>query len=79
MGIAGMILGIIAVVFAFIPIFGAFVAIPCSLVGLPLSGVGFYMNRKAGTGSGMAIAGIATNIVALLLAIIWWVIVGTSD
>ena len=70
MGIAGMILGVIAVVFALIPFVGVFVAIPCSLVGLPLSVVRFYLNRKAGTSSGMAITGIATNLVGLILAIV---------
>lgn len=70
MGIAGMILGIIAVVFAFIPLVGVFIAWPCVAVGLPLSGVGFYRNRKAGQGTGMAIAGIATNAVGFVLVLI---------
>ena len=78
MGIAGMILGIIALVFGFIPVFGAFVCFPCIAVGLPLSGVGFYRNRKAGQGTGMAIAGMATNIVALVIVIIWLAAFGAA-
>lgn len=71
MGVAGMILGIVSVVFAFIPVFGAFVAIPCAVVGLPLSVVGFNRNRREGAGRGMSIAGMATCIVGLILAILW--------
>ncbi len=78
MGISGMILGIVAVVFAFVPVVGAFIAWPCIAVGLPLSGVGFYLNRKAGRGNGMAIAGMATNVVALVIVFIWTVLVGAA-
>ena len=78
MGIAGMILGIIAVVFGFIPVFGAFIAWPCLAVGLPLSAVGFYRNRKAGQGTGMSIAGLATNIVAFVIIILWTLVFATA-
>ena len=76
MAIAGMVLGIVAIVFAFVPIMGAFISFPCIVVGLPLAIVGFLRNRKAGLGTGMAIAGIATNAVALLIVIIWLAVVG---
>ena len=71
MGIAGMVLGIVAIVFGFIPVVGAFIAFPCIAVGLPLAIIGFVRNRKAEQGTGMAVAGIATNAVALLIVIIW--------
>ena len=77
MGIAGMILGIIAVLFGFIPVFGAFIAFPCIAVGLPLSGVGFYLNKKNNQGIGMSVAGLVTNIVALVFVILWITLVGS--
>jgi len=77
MGIAGMILGIIAILFGFIPVFGAFVAFPCIAVGLPLSGVGFYLNKKNNQGSGMSIAGLVTNIVALVFVIFWITVIAS--
>ena len=78
MGIAGMILGIIALIFGFIPLIGAFVAFPCIAVGLPLSGVGFFLNKKRGLGLGMPIAGIATNVVALIIVIFWLAVIGAA-
>ena len=71
MGIAGMILGILAVVFAIIPIIGWIISIPCLLIGLPLSIIGLLQNRKRGHGYGMAIAGIVTNVVAIVVVILW--------
>ena len=71
MGIAGMILGILAVVFAIIPIIGWIISIPCLLVGLPLSIFGLMQNRKRGQGYSMAIAGIVTNVVAIVVVILW--------
>lgn len=75
MAIASMILGIIAIVFAIIPLFGTFIAVPCIGVGLPLGGVSFYQHNKRGDGKGFAIAGLATNIVALVMVIGWWILV----
>lgn len=75
MNVAGMVLGIIAIVFAFIPVFGAFIAIPCVLVGLPLAAVDFGRKKRNNEGLGMAIAGIATNIIAFLMAIAWIILI----
>lgn len=74
MNVAGMILGIIAIVFAFIPIFGAFIAIPCLAVGLPLSSVSFVKKKRVGEGIGMALAGMETNVVALVMVIAWAIV-----
>ena len=80
MNVAGMTLGIIAIVFAFIPILGAFIAIPCIFVGLPLSSVGFVKKKRVGEGIGMALAGMATNVIALVMVIAWAIllIIGLS-
>ena len=76
MAIAGMVLGIVGVIFAFIPVVGAFISFPCIAVGLPLSIVGLVRNRKQEQRTGMAIAGIATNAVALVVVIVWVVALG---
>ena len=74
MAVSGMVLGIIALVFGFIPLFGAFIAFPCLAVGLPLSGVAFYQGRKRGIAVGMAIAGLAMNIIAFVLITLWIIV-----
>ena len=71
MGVAGMILGIIGLAFSTIPIFGAFISGPCVCVGLPLSGIAFFKSRKSKTSIGIPIAGLATNIVAIIVINAW--------
>ena len=78
MNVAGIILDIIAIIFAFVPIFGSFIAIPCIAIGLPLSAVDFVKKKNRGEGLGIAIAGVATNIVALVITISWASLVGTG-
>ena len=78
MGVAGMILGIVGLVFAFIPLVGPFISFPCIAVGIPLSVLGLRKNIKERTGRGMAIAGLVTCIVALVITIIWLVALGSA-
>lgn len=75
MGIAGMILGILAIVFVWIPFIGL-IAVPMVAVGLPLSIAGFRNARRHDTGSGMAIAGMVTNIVAMAVILLWVLLFG---
>ena len=75
MNVAGMILGIIAIMFAIIPLFGALIAVPCFVVGLPLSSVSFVKKKRVGEGIGMALAGMATNTVAMVMVIGWVILV----
>ena len=70
MNIAGMVLGIVAVTLAWIPIIGT-VSIPLVSVGLPLSFFGLRQNMKKGTGIGMAVTGLVTNLVALAFIILY--------
>ena len=49
-------------------------SLPCLAVGLPLSGIAFYQARQAGTNKGAAVAGLATNSVALVMIIAWGVL-----
>ena len=70
MGIAGMILGILAMIFLWIPLVGGAIALIAVAFGLPLSGAGLRSARRNGTGSGMAIAGIVLNVVALAIILV---------
>ena len=71
MGIAGMILGISGLFFSLIPLYGALIAGPCVCVGLPLSGIAFFQSRKSKTPLGISIAGLATNILAIVVINAW--------
>ncbi len=76
MNIAGMILGIIAIMFAWIPVVG-FVSIPFVAVGLPLSYFGLRKSQRETAGVGIAIAGLVTNLIALVVIILWLVLIGS--
>ena len=84
MGIAGMILGIIGLVFSLIPVWGAFISGPCVCVGLPLSGIAFFKSRKSKTSLlgipfGISIAGLATNIGAIVVINAWIILILASE
>lgn len=78
MGIAGMILGIIGLVFSLIPIYGAPISGLFVCVGLPLSGIAFFKSRKSKTSLGIPIAGLATNIVAIVVINAWMFLIYAS-
>ena len=65
-----MVLGIVAVTLAWIPFIGI-VSIPLVLVGMPLSIISLIRRRQRGASLGMAVAGIATNSVALMFIIMY--------
>lgn len=71
MGIAGMILGIIGLMFSLIPLYGALISGPLVCVGLPLSGIALFQSRKSKTPLGISIAGLATNILAIVVINAW--------
>ena len=84
MGIAGMILGIIGLAFSLIPFYGAFFPGPFVCVGLPLSGIAFFKSRKSKTSLlgipfGISIAGLATNIVAIVVINAWIFLILASE
>ena len=74
MDIAGMVLGILAIVFVWTPFGGApeWASAPLVVVGLPLSMVSFQNARRNNTRSGIAIAGMVTNIVAAAMLLGRW-------
>ena len=84
MGIAGMILGITGLVFSLTPVWGAPISGTCVCVGLPLSGIAFFKSRKSKTSLlgipfGISIAGLATNIVAIVVINAWIILILASQ
>lgn len=83
LGITGMILGIAGLYFSLFPLFGALIAGPLVCVGLPLSGIAFFQSRKSktplGIPIGIPIAGLATNIVAIVVMNAWVFLLFASE
>jgi hypothetical protein len=71
LGIASMVLGI----FSLITCWVFYIAIPCSILAIILGAVG---NKPIRRGRGMAVAGIATGIIGLVLAVIFIVLIVLS-
>lgn len=66
MGIASMVIGIISVIIEFIPFCGYFALIP-AIVGFVLGIVSLMKSKKLQQPTGMAVAGIVCNAVAILV------------
>ncbi|HEX3150247.1 MAG TPA: DUF4190 domain-containing protein [Gemmataceae bacterium] len=72
-----MIVGIIALIIGVLPCVGTFGFIP-GLIGVILGTIGLVIAKKSNgrQGGGMAIAGLSTGAVAIILSIVWFVVVG---
>ena len=68
-------LGIVAVLSAFVPFFGAIVALPSGLAAVVLGLVGRSRARELG-GGGLALTGVITGAVGILIALLWAVVAG---
>jgi hypothetical protein len=75
LAIAGMVLGIVGLVLAFIPCVGWILGIILGIVGAALSGIGLASANKSGSGKGMAISGLILSILAIVVAISYWIYV----
>ncbi|MFO0863336.1 MAG: hypothetical protein U0744_01515 [Gemmataceae bacterium] len=75
LAIAGMVLGIVGLVLAFIPCVGWILGIILGIVGAALSGIGLSSANKSGSGKGMAISGLILSILAIVVAISYWIYV----
>ncbi len=73
MAVAALVLGIIGSVFALIPVLGL-IALPLGIMAIVF---GFVGRRRPG-GRGMALAGILTGVLALLLSVVGLVIVRSA-
>jgi hypothetical protein len=69
LAIAGLVLGVASLAVFFVPLVGLLLA----LVGLVLSIVGWTRANRLGTGKGMAIGGVATSAVGIVVGILWLV------
>lgn len=71
LGVAGMVCGIIGLVLGFIPLFGIFFAVPLGILGVVFGAVGLRRAKRGEANNrGMAIAGLVTGILALVVGII---------
>lgn len=71
LGVAGFVLGIVGLVFSFIPIIGV-IAWPLVIIGVVLSGVGISKAQRGEANNlGLAVAGLVTSVVGLLMCILW--------
>lgn len=73
LGIGSLVVGILSFLVALIPCLGIF-AVPLAVVGLVLGGIGAVIAfSRGGAGMGFPIAGSAVNVVAILVAVAWFV------
>lgn len=71
LALAGGVVGIVSLVVAFIPVLD-WVSIPGGIVAIVLGAIGLQRaNRMGGTSRGMAITGIVTGSIALVLVIVF--------
>ena len=71
LGVAGMVCGIIGLVFGFIPLFGIFFAVPLGILGVVFGAVGLRRAKRGEANNrGVAIAGLVTGILALVIGFI---------
>lgn len=71
LGTAGFVLGLVGLVLSPIPLIGV-VAWPLVIIGLVLSAIGFARTRKGiATNKGLAITGMVTSIIGLVICIVW--------
>ena len=77
MGVASLVLGIIALIVAWIPCVGVY-ALLFSVLGLILGAVGIAKAKKTGQGKGLSIAGLVCNIIATVIAAIWFFLMAGS-
>jgi len=77
MGIASMVIGIVSIVLGFIPICGMIAFWP-ALVGLVLGIVDAVLKTKKQQPKGMAVAGISTCAVALVVIAFWVLVIAAG-
>lgn len=75
MGIASMVLGILGLLLSFVPCVGMY-GLVFTVPGIIFGALGIKKAAKAGTGKGMAIAGLVMGIVGTAIAIYWCMCVG---
>lgn len=77
MGIAALVLGIIAICGSWIPIFNYLMFVP-AVLAIIFGSVAMKKAGDAGATKGMAITGLVTGIISLVLIIIWTMAIGKA-
>ena len=71
MGIAGIIFAVLGLALSIIPAIGWILTTTCLVTGTSLSTIGLIQKRKFSQWDRTAIAGIITNVVVLVIIILW--------
>ena len=75
LAIIALVLGIIAILTAFIPFLGAAIALPSGLAAVVLGLVGRTKAKSLG-GGGLALTGVITGALGIVIALLWFVVGG---
>ena len=73
MGVAALVLGIVSIILAFVPCCGILALLP-ALIGLILGIVEVVKKSKAQQPKGKGVAGIILSVLAIIIAIVWWLL-----
>ena len=69
-GLGGFVCGLVGLALSWlIPLLG----VVLGLLGVVLSGVGVSRSRTAGGGKGLSVAGVVLGVLALVVAVIFWI------
>ena len=74
-GIVSLVCGVLALFLAFVPCVGV-MALPFEAVSIIFGAVSIAKSIETKSPMGMAVAGLATSIVALILSVAWMVVIG---
>lgn len=74
LAVASLVLGIGSLFVALVPLFG-WASIPFALVGLCLGIAGISRANRGFEGKGLAVAGVVTSVLALLLSMMWFLLI----
>lgn len=75
--IASLVIGIVSFILGFVPFCNYFATIP-AIVGIILGVVGLTNAKKSEQPTGMAIAGIVLNAVAIVFILLWTFVIGAG-
>jgi hypothetical protein len=73
--VAGMVCGTVGLVLSFVPCAGMIFGPVLGLLGAIFGGIGLAQSSSSGQGKGMAVAGLATGVLALIWGpLFWWML-----
>jgi hypothetical protein len=79
LGVAAFVCGIVGLVLGLIPLVGLFFSIPLGILGIVFGAVGIWrVTKKEADNRGMAIAGLVTGILAIVIGIVITAAIGAG-